>query len=75
MFESKLTKQALEVLSSFEPDVLDVWELLEHDGYDSVGPKSNLWDLYIVDSKGILHHFHREWWFQGDDKENYQEVE
>lgn len=71
----KLTGQALEVIDSFEGDILNVKETLSHDGYDSLGPESNLWDLYIVDSNSKTHHYHREYWFQGFDNDKYQIVD
>jgi len=43
-------------------------ETLDHDGYDEEGPKSNLWDLYVIDvhdsnDKSTVRHFHREDWY------------
>ena len=42
-----------------------------HDGYDSFGPESDLYDLYILykkDSKKYVDYWHRENWFDKSDR-------
>ncbi len=75
MFEN-LSKQALEIVETFGKDkILDAWEKLGHDGYDDIGPKSDIWDLYIVDSDKVIHEYHREYWFHGEDNEPYTKLD
>lgn len=71
---NKLSKQAQEVVENFMKDkeIFDVWETCDHDGYDEIGPKSYLWDLYIIDSHSNKYFYHREYWFHGGDTEEYQ---
>jgi len=50
--------------------VLHVFYTLGHDGYDCYGPESNLYDVRLLAFDGdqyILEHWHREYWFHGDD--------
>ena len=47
---------------------------IDHDGYDSFGPESNLYDfavLFLKDGKIYYSEFHREYWFHGEDDEEY----
>ena len=50
-------------------------ETLDHDGYDSDGPESDLWDLYIffIDEKGDVKvdFYHWENWFTKDTVKKY----
>lgn len=51
---------------------IKVWETLTHDGYDYYGPKSDIWDLYIVyksDIGYLVQRYHRENWFDGSDQQ------
>jgi len=42
------------------------FEVLGHDGYDSDGPKSDLWDLYIIHlDSSTVDVYHREDWYTG----------
>jgi len=42
-------------------------ELLDHDGFDSMGPTSDLWDLYLISREEsgemVVKQYHREEWF------------
>ena len=74
--KQELSPQAKDLLTQKKiKDSCIVWEILEHDGYDEMGPKSNLWDLFIMDpdskSPQLVQHFHREYWFDGQDNEPY----
>jgi hypothetical protein len=54
-------------------NVLSSFSTLSHDGFDSFGPKSDLYDLYILYKlNGIKYvaHWHREDWFTRSE-ENY----
>ena len=47
---------------------------LDHDGYDRFGPESNLYDfavLFLKNGKIYYTEFHREYWFHGEDDEEY----
>ena len=47
---------------------------IDHDGYDSYGPESNLYDYLIIlqrENKILYEIFHREYWFRGKDDEEY----
>ena len=50
-------------------------ETIYHDGYDSDGPLSDIWDLYItcIDAIGQTHQmtYHRENWFDAGGDEGY----
>jgi hypothetical protein len=53
-------------------------EKLSHDGYDRDGPKSDIWDLWILEKTSddyLLHNFHWENWFCKDDKYLKYELE
>ena len=53
--------------------IIGIDRKLDHDGYDSYGPKSNLWDLKIIhieNGKKYLSKWHREDWYT-DEKEEY----
>lgn len=44
-----------------------------HDGYDSFGPESDLYDLYILyklEGKKYVAFWHRENWFHGSEEDN-----
>lgn len=47
---------------------------IDHDGYDRYGPKSNLYDfavLFLKYDKIYYTEFHREYWYHGEDDEEY----
>ena len=47
---------------------------LNHDGFDIYGPQSNLHDYLVIikqDNRVLYDVFHREYWFNGDDDEEY----
>ncbi len=50
-------------------EIVSVHETLSHDDYDDEGPKSNLYDLFIVgkhnDDEYKYYYYHRENWFSG----------
>jgi hypothetical protein len=49
-----------------------VYEDLSYDGYDSDGPESNIWTLFIYDiNNRLIEQYGREYWFRGEDKEEY----
>jgi len=55
-------------------DILNIEIELDHDGYDSFGPKSDLWDLIIIHKKNGKKYksiWHREEWFIKDVDEQY----
>lgn len=47
---------------------------LEHDGYDFIGPKSNIHHIKVQFHNGITHDWFREYWFNGDDDELYERI-
>lgn len=50
-------------------------EYLSHDGYDRFGPKSYLWDLYIVEdinNEFYFYDYHWENWFSKFDSHEYE---
>ena len=47
---------------------------IDHDGFDQYGPESNLYDYLIIikrNNKILYEIFHREYWYQGEDDEEY----
>lgn len=47
---------------------------IDHDGYDQYGPESNLYDYLIIlqrNNKILYEIFHREYWFHGEDDQEY----
>jgi len=67
--QTRLSSEAREVLEKIKKGCVEgraivAMETLEHDGYDEDGPKSNLWDLYVIDkATRIVQIYHREDWF------------
>jgi hypothetical protein len=50
-------------------EVIFVKEIIEHDGYDSYGPESDLFTLYIFtkeDGEYILYRYYYEYWYDGN---------
>jgi hypothetical protein len=50
------------------------YEILSHDGYDNYGPESDIWDLFIIDDKYMLYHYHWENWFTTEKPEKKYEL-
>ena len=55
-------------------EIFDIYERVYHDGHDSYGPQSHIYDLYVW----TLHYgvpnmdiWHREYWYCGEDDELY----
>lgn len=74
-FDNSFTQQAFDILKKFKrKEVLTVYELLQHDGYDEDGPKSNLYDLWILvksNNTYIYYFFHWENWFSPNQEKKY----
>lgn len=72
-----LTKQAYQIIKNKVKNNLKIIEILEHDGYDTDGPESNIYTLLIYnkDTK-IIEYFTREYWYSSWklDEEEYQLV-
>jgi hypothetical protein len=71
-----VSSEAKNVLKTYRNlEILNVKESLSHDGYDIYGPKSNLWDLYIIfknnKNNKITAHWHYEQWFYANDETQY----
>jgi hypothetical protein len=48
---------------------------VSHDGYDKHGPKSNLYDYYIIVNENgdyIFYSFHKERWYTENDDEDFE---
>ena len=85
---NELSDPAKEVLSSFKnananknanknASIIYVKEKLSHDGYDSHGPESDLWDLtFIIELNNdyLFYYYHWEDWFNCEDQENKYEI-
>ncbi len=62
-------------------DIISVYELLSHDGYDIDGPESDIYDLFVIvknnDMSGIYeyYHYHRENWFNYDKEDKMYYLE
>jgi hypothetical protein len=67
--QDRLSSEAREILKTIQKGsekgrVMVAVETLEHDGYDEDGPRSNLWELYVIDkATRIVQIYHREDWF------------
>lgn len=62
-----------EILTKYK-NIVRIFETRDHDGYDEYGPKSNLWDIYIVfkDNNDLIYHnYHHEEWFCKNDEKKY----
>lgn len=67
-----LTVKAQKVLAEkpFWDKNLLFYEHLHHDGYDSEGPRSNLWELFLFDpTTQHVEWYHREDWFTSIERE------
>lgn len=52
--------------------VISFRETRGHDGYDAEGPKSDLWDFFVIaleNGEHVYYNYHWENWFQGDPEE------
>jgi hypothetical protein len=74
------TSQATYVMEKYKKDITPTMifeEVKSHDGYNELGPKSDIWDFYWIDVRPtdeetrIIKHFHRENWFWGREEETY----
>jgi hypothetical protein len=69
-----LTSDAMIILNKFK-ETFFVLESLDHDGCDKYGFKSDLWDLYIIetneDNNYRVYNYYREDW-KTDEKEDYE---
>ena len=68
-----LSSPAIDIIG--ERNVVAFKEDLYHDGYDEQGPKSDLWDLYIISlehGKYIYYNYHWENWFSPLDEHIYE---
>lgn len=75
--QQELSQQAKDLVFKNNMTSFIIWETMDHDGYDEMGPCSNLWDLFVIDLKEtekstIVYHYHREFWHRGTDQEPYQ---
>lgn len=72
----ELSNQANAILSSFtNENIIYLQEELSHDGYDSFGAKSNLWDLDIIielNNDYIFYSFHWEDWYSKNQINEYE---
>lgn len=67
---NNLTRNANYIINNNYIDGEIIWvnEKIDHDGYDKYGPKSNLYDLYIISKKNDTYkysNYHFEDWFDG----------
>ena len=75
-YTSKCDDLIKESFKNAELMIID--EKLSHDGFDIDGPKSDLWDLWILEKTSddyLLHNFHWENWFCKGDKDLKYEFE
>jgi hypothetical protein len=80
---SSLTEYAKECIDYYNDNesvyIIGYKEILEHDGYDIEGPKSDLWDLFILytskvsgeDVIDFVDWYHWENWFLKDTRKGY----
>ena len=71
------TKEAKNIIKNifFDKNIVFIGEYLSHDGYDSLGPKSDLWDLFIIEDTGknfILYEYYWENWFTEHQSKEYE---
>ena len=78
MTETRNKRQIKKVLCNLEDadnTLLTKKIVLKHDGYDRYGPRSNLYDLYVIykdkTNRILKNVYYREEWFDGHD-ETYQ---
>lgn len=79
---TSLTEYAKECINKYDTEnvyIIDCKEILDHDGYDSQGPESNLWDLFVLytskvsgeDVIDFVDYYHWENWFVKDTIKGY----
>ena len=76
MIRETLSKEALDMIASLrEPPSVVAVETLEHDGYDEEGPKSDIWDLYLVhrDTRRVTLYHREDWYYWGTQREYKKE--
>jgi len=73
MIRETLSKEALDMIASLPKQPVVAVETLEHDGYDEEGPKSDIWDLYLVhrDTRRVTL-YHREDWYSWGTQRDYK---
>lgn len=74
---NNITTEAKNVINNYflNRNIVLVVEFLSHDGYDRYGPKSNLWDLYIIEeieNNFVFYDYHWEDWFFDHDAKEYE---
>ena len=77
---NNITLEAKEVLNNFldnKEKIIYYQEFLDHDGYDRYGPKSKLWDFYIIvedeeNDNFFIYDYHYENWFTKDCIKKYE---
>lgn len=68
------------VLNKYKNTNLDVIHKVckvSHDGFDNLGPQSNLYDFIVFYMKNddiCIDIWHREYWYNGEDDEEYQKL-
>ena len=68
-YENKISKNGMNVLNDHfnYNEIIYLKEILNHDGYDRLGPESELWTLYIITKKNgiyIFNKYYYEDWFR-----------
>ena len=74
---TNITKEAEYIIKRdfVNKNIAFIGEYLSHDGYDRFGPKSNLWDLFIVEEctdNFYFYDYHWENWYTEFDKKEYE---
>lgn len=62
------TAEAKPIIKTYGNNFYNYHESVSHDGYDLLGPVSDLWDLYIFynkDGNVMVDQYHRENWYNG----------
>jgi hypothetical protein len=84
MHYESLSEYGKQCIDKVEEDktkyIIKYIEKLDHDGYDSKGPESNLWDLYILYTNSdvgeyvveYIDWYHWEDWFEKDTQKEYK---
>lgn len=69
-----LSIPAKKCISKIDKVIMGCEEILDHDGYDEYGSKSDLWDLFILykeTDKYLVDWYHWENWFEKDIVKEY----
>ena len=73
---SKIGQEFLNSIITNYINIVRIYETIDHDGYDYYGPKSNIWNIYIVyinkNNKLVYDNFNHEEWFCINDDKKYQ---